>query len=661
MMKRMWAMMILVLGLGATLTQADVTVTNLVVAQRPGTKLVDISYDVSSTETNVVTVSLTVNNGASAVAATSLMGDIGEGITTGAGKAIVWNGGADWDGQVANLLYTLFVDDGVVQSFPGPVQKTGQTTSYRNGDDGQYEAGVEWSNPRFTDNGDGTVLDTMTGLEWIQAPHNLPGNSGSWLWDSAINYCMTLNYAGHRDWRLPSCKELMSLSDYGRYNPALPSGHPFSGVQSFPYGTSTTYAYDTNKWRLVTMYHGYMSKGSKTDSWLVWPVRLREMESPAPVPKTGQTTSYFIGDDGQMETGEEWPNPRFVDNGYGTVTDNLTGLEWIQAPHSLPGNSGIMSWNSGIDFCNGLNYAGHTNWRLPNIKELESLMHYGKGSWGDKPFEWLNSTETPFSGVAHGPYYWSATSNKSMTNDALILYTWSGIMSSCDKVENHRIWPVRIVDSISENAVIAPSDSRIYALEMISERGTPEPADGMHSNYCWQSSVTCSVEEVTADGWLFMGWSGDATTDYTGTNTVVLMDSLSKSVTANFSEDADGDWLLNSNEWAIGSNPRMSDTDGDGFDDGFEVGKGLNPTNDDSDVLGYISDRGEVFGLYSSNVVLDVAVGQVLLETEGGNASLNLQLEQSEDLQVWTNAGAAVEWVLPVDGDKKFYRVRSGK
>ncbi len=68
-----------------------------------------------------------------------------------------------------------------------------------------------------------------------------------------------------------------------------------------------------------------------------------------------------------------------------------------------------------------------------------------------------------------------------------------------------------------------------------------------------------------------------------------------------------------------------------------------------------------MFGLYSSNVVLDVAVGQILLETDGGNASLNLQLEQSGDLQVWTNAGAVLEWVLPVDGEKKFYRVRSRK
>ena len=51
---------------------------------------------------------------------------------------------------------------------------------------------------------------------------------------------------------------------------------------------------------------------------------------PAMLPKTGQTTSYAAGDDGALQKGVAWPNPRFTDNGNGTVTDNLTGLIWLK-------------------------------------------------------------------------------------------------------------------------------------------------------------------------------------------------------------------------------------------------------------------------------------------------------------------------------------------
>jgi hypothetical protein len=213
--------------------------------------------------------------------------------------------------------------------------------------------------------------------------------------------------------------------------------------------------------------------------------------------------------------------------------------------------------------------------------------------------------------------------------------------------------------SFAEQRVAETIDTRDYTLTVSADHGEPIPSVGVHSNYCWQSSVTCSVEAVASDSWMFMGWTGDATTPYTQTNVTVLMDTLFKAVTAQFSDDADGDGLVNSNEWAIGSNPRMKDTDGDGFDDAFEVGKGLSPTNDDCDVATYICDHDDTFGLYSSNVVLDVAVGQMLLGISGSNALLQLQLEQSDDLQRWTNAGEAVEWSLPVGEDKKFFRIHA--
>ncbi len=87
---------------------SEVSVTNLVVAQRPGTKLVDISYDVSNTDTNPVTVSLIVQDGESAVACPSVTGDVGAGVTSGSGKSIVWDGGADASGLfLVNATFSI--------------------------------------------------------------------------------------------------------------------------------------------------------------------------------------------------------------------------------------------------------------------------------------------------------------------------------------------------------------------------------------------------------------------------------------------------------------------------------------------------------------------------------------------------------------------------
>ena len=83
-----------------------VEVKNISVAQRPGTKLVDISYDVFSGATNQVSISLSVSNGATAVSATTLSQDIGS-VSTGTGRSILWDAGVDWNGQVANLSFEV--------------------------------------------------------------------------------------------------------------------------------------------------------------------------------------------------------------------------------------------------------------------------------------------------------------------------------------------------------------------------------------------------------------------------------------------------------------------------------------------------------------------------------------------------------------------------
>lgn len=161
-----------------------------------------------------------------------------------------------------------------------PVANTGQTTSYYEGDDGSLETGVPWPDPRFTvitNGADEVVIDNLTGLQWVKAPHSLSGNSGVMVWNSAIDFCNNLVYAGSSDWRLPTCNELVSLVDFGRYSPALPSGHPFffADVEDGFYWSSTSVASSTNAAWFLARCNGDVSYSQKTDSYYlyVWPVR----------------------------------------------------------------------------------------------------------------------------------------------------------------------------------------------------------------------------------------------------------------------------------------------------------------------------------------------------------------------------------------------------
>ena len=119
------------------------------------------------------------------------------------------------------------------------------------------------------------------------------------------------------------------------------------------------------------------------------------------VPRTGQTNSFVPGDDGALQMGVPWPDPRFTDHGDGTVTDNLTGLLWSQDSQLLSAN---RDWYDALGACSNLCFAGYDDWRLPNINELLSLI-----DWGSHPHL---PPDNPFVNV-WGEYYWSSTSSDS--------------------------------------------------------------------------------------------------------------------------------------------------------------------------------------------------------------------------------------------------------
>jgi hypothetical protein len=191
-----------------------------------------------------------------------------------------------------------------------------------------------------------------------------------------------------------------------------------------------------------------------------------QSQPPAPVPQTGQTESHYLGDDGDLQKGVECPEPRFTDNEDGTVTDNCTGLIWLRDANCMRSNypafdednvlgDGHVNWYHALDFVAGINAeiyencgAGHTDWRVPNVRELLSLIDYrfnnpsipntlGTDQWTEG---------NPFSVEAGWYRYWSSTTWSNNVDHAWWVSFSSGFSERAQKDnvgDSYRVWPVR--------------------------------------------------------------------------------------------------------------------------------------------------------------------------------------------------------------------------
>ncbi len=233
---------------------ALVTVSNVTAAQRPGTKLVDISYDVLNTETNSVKVSLAVSNGTSTVNCSSVSGDVGAGVATGTRRTIIWDAGADWNGNIATMGFTVTVADSVA-GVPGiPLGGDSTATSWET-------VNERWVKNTYAD-GAVTMSDRNTGLMWVfDASAN-----GSATWQNAMAYCNNLTYAGHSDWLLP---------DRGQLPPMYGQRTQFGNVQADYYWTSTQNGNSEYAYYSAMQYGGDATwYDHMYNAHWVWPCRL---------------------------------------------------------------------------------------------------------------------------------------------------------------------------------------------------------------------------------------------------------------------------------------------------------------------------------------------------------------------------------------------------
>ena len=130
---------------------------------------------------------------------------------------------------------------------------------------------------KFTDNNNGTITDNRTGLIWLKDARCLDRTS----WEEAMaqvgalasGRCGLDDHSVAGDWRLPSREELESLAEDKRREPALPTDHPFIGVQTSNYWSSSVRDNDTLHAWVVYINRGRVNYNKKTGNYCVWPVR----------------------------------------------------------------------------------------------------------------------------------------------------------------------------------------------------------------------------------------------------------------------------------------------------------------------------------------------------------------------------------------------------
>ncbi len=313
------------------------------------------------------------------------------------------------------------------------------------GQDANYLSGYQMS---FVDNGDGTITDLNTGLTWQQAP---PAEGTTWA--QAKEYCENLELGGYDDWRMPTLKELFSISNFergwpyidteffylsngiskdeqywadnkyvgttveGRDDAAFGVNHVTGHIKAYPAGSS-----GPGGGRRGSSDRGGDDQQPQRPSQEGQMARSGEghqgdqggQGSMPPPPGGGQRGGAQRGNPMAKQIravrGDIYGQNCFKDNGDGTISDIATGLMWAKDD-----NGTGIEWIEALPYAEGATLAGYTDWRLPNVKELQSIVDYTRApsSRGNEaaidPI--FNSTPTiNEAGNDDYGYYWTSTS-----------------------------------------------------------------------------------------------------------------------------------------------------------------------------------------------------------------------------------------------------------
>jgi hypothetical protein len=258
------------------------------------------------------------------------------------------------------------------------------------GQDAQHD-GVQ---PSFQDNGDGTVTDLNTGLMWQQTP-----SSEKATLTEALTGAETFNLAGYDDWRLPTIKELYSLIDFtGCTRTTAEESTPYIDTDyfDFEYGDESAgeRIIDAQYWS-STEYVGTTMGGNPT----AFGVNFADGR----IKGYGTNMSHFVR---YVRGNTDYGVNDFVDNGNDTITDQATGLMWQQADSGTTYN-----WDGALSYCNDLSLAGYDDWRLPNAKELQSIVDYTRAPDASQAAQQSAAIDPIFDITNQDSFFWSSTTH----------------------------------------------------------------------------------------------------------------------------------------------------------------------------------------------------------------------------------------------------------
>ena len=346
--------------------------------------------------------------------------------------------------QTGNLTYTI-VDTGQSDCY----NSDGETIACPVEGNAFYgqDAQIDGAQFAFQDNDDGTVTDLNTGLMWQAAP-----SSQSFSWQEAVEYADSLVLGGYDDWRVPSTKELFSISDFSE-------GWPYLDTETFGLAGRSV-SKDEQYW---ASYYVGLTHGGAPSAFGVNHATGHIKAYPAEV--SGRFGNYV-----RVVRGDTYGINDFVDNTDGTITDVATGLMWQQADSEIG-----MDWEEALAYADGMELAGYDDWRLPNVKEIQSIVDYSKSpnaisSEDAGPaidIDYFDITALPTGTTAYNVdygYFWTSTSAYFSPQSPGYDYTWYvafGTAVGPDGEDTHGAGGVRF-DTKVEGSLEGEGGERIY-------------------------------------------------------------------------------------------------------------------------------------------------------------------------------------------------------
>jgi hypothetical protein len=291
------------------------------------------------------------------------------------------------------------------------VVDTGQTKCYDNrgemtppqrgepffGQDGQFQG----PQPAYKDNGNGTVTDLNTGLTWVRA------RGAKMTWAEAVAGAAKCRVGGHSDWRMPTIKELYSLMNFTGgfdFRAGAKGSRPCLDTKffRFAYGDESKgeRGIDCQDWS-ATEYISTTMNGNPTVFGVNFADgRIKGYPKITRGPQGQQAFKLYVR---HVRGNPAYGKNDFHENGDGTISDRATGLMWSQA------DSGVgMNWEAALAWVqkkNAEKYLGHADWRLPNAKELQSIVDYTRSPAINPIFQITKLSDGEF------PFYWSGTTH----------------------------------------------------------------------------------------------------------------------------------------------------------------------------------------------------------------------------------------------------------